>query len=140
VDEALRYVDEGLELVEQTLERLYVAELWRVKGELLAARARSKPRRGSAADRATEAAVGCVRRALGIAREQEARSLELRAATSLARLLAQREERDQALEILRAVYATFREGFDTRDLQDARALLATGPPAAGRAASERSKP
>src|SRR5262249_26206373 len=50
-DEALRYIDEGLKLVEQTLERLYVAELWRLKGELLAARARAKPRRGSAADR-----------------------------------------------------------------------------------------
>ena len=139
-DEALRYIDEGLELVEQTLERLYVAELWRAKGELLAARARSKPRRGSAADRATEAAVDCVRRALGIAREQEARSLELRAATSLARLLAPSEEREEALEILRAVYATFREGLDTRDLQEARALLVTGPSAAGRASSERSKP
>jgi DNA-binding winged helix-turn-helix (wHTH) protein/tetratricopeptide (TPR) repeat protein len=139
-DEALRYIDEGLELVEQTLERLYVAELWRVKGELLAARARSKPRRGSAADRATEAAVDCVRRALGIAREQEARSLELRAATSLTRLLAQREEREETLQILRAVYATFREGFDTKDLQEAQTLLATGPPASGRAPSARSKP
>jgi predicted ATPase len=103
--------------------RVYVAELWRVKGELLHGKARaSKSRKGPAAIRLADAADACVRRALDIARQQEARSLELRSALSLTRVAVGAAE-TRARELLRSVYASFTEGFDTEDLQDAKALL-----------------
>jgi predicted ATPase len=58
-----------------------------------------------------------------VARQQEAKSLELRAATSLARLWQQQGKRDEARQLLAEVYGWFTEGFDTKDLQDAKALL-----------------
>ncbi len=64
-----------------------------------------------------------MRRALTIARHQQAKSLELRAAMSLARLLQRQGKRDAARELLASIYAWFTEGFDTADLQEARALL-----------------
>jgi len=64
-----------------------------------------------------------LRRALTIARHQQAKSLELRAAMSLARLLQRQGKRDAARELLASIYAWFTEGFDTVDLQEARALL-----------------
>jgi len=64
-----------------------------------------------------------LRRALTIARHQQAKSLELRAAMSLARLLQRQGKRDAARELLASIYAWFTEGFDTADLQEARALL-----------------
>jgi predicted ATPase len=63
-------------------------------------------------------------RALAIAREQGARSFELRAATSLARLWRDQGKRAEARDLLAPVYAWFTEGFDTRDLVEAKALLA----------------
>jgi DNA-binding winged helix-turn-helix (wHTH) protein/tetratricopeptide (TPR) repeat protein len=123
-DDALRRVHEGIELTETMLERIYVAELWRVKGELLHGKARaSTSGKRPAAIRMADAADACVRRALDIAREQEARSLELRSAMSLTRFAVGRGGNDEALELLRSVYASFSEGFDTKDLQDAKALL-----------------
>ena len=65
----------------------------------------------------------CFRRALEIAREQKAKSYELGVATSLARLLLGRGERDGARALLAPVYDWFTEGFDTKDLKDAKALL-----------------
>ena len=63
------------------------------------------------------------RRAIDVAREQEAKSLELRATTSLARLLAKQGRRDEARAMLAEIYNWFTEGFDTADLKDAKALL-----------------
>ena len=89
------------------------AELLRLKGELLLAR-----------DRADAAATeACFREAIAIARRQDARSLELRAATSLARLWAEQGRRAEARDLLAPVYDWFTEGFDTADLKDAKALL-----------------
>jgi predicted ATPase len=63
------------------------------------------------------------RQALDVARRQEAKSLELRAAMSLSRLWQQQGKRDQARELLAPIYGWFTEGFDTADLQEAKALL-----------------
>jgi predicted ATPase len=65
----------------------------------------------------------CYREALAVARRQQARSLELRAATSLARLWRDQGKQEEARELLAPVYGWFTEGFDTRDLKEAKALL-----------------
>jgi predicted ATPase len=68
-------------------------------------------------------AEACFRKAIEVARRQQAKSLELREATSLARLWRQQDKRQEAHEILSKVYGWFTEGFDTKDLQEAKALL-----------------
>jgi len=68
-------------------------------------------------------AEACLRGAIGVARRQKAKSWELRATTTLAHLLRDRGDRAQAVELLRPVYGWFKEGFDTKDLKDAKALL-----------------
>jgi class 3 adenylate cyclase/predicted ATPase len=94
-------------------ERQYEAELHRLKGELLLQHAVTQP--GEAAT--------CFQQALTIARHQQAKSLELRAATSLARLWQRQGKRTEAYELLAPVYGWFTEGFDTADLQEAKMLL-----------------
>jgi predicted ATPase len=112
-DEGLRCVDEALALMDKTAERYYAAEFHRLKGVLLL----SQP-----LDCQAEAEA-CFRQALDIARQQHAKSWELRAATSLARLWQQQGKRKKAYELLGPVYHWFNEGFDTADLQEAKALL-----------------
>ena len=80
----------------------------------------------AAAERSAEhhaEAESCFRQALEIARRQEAKSLELRAAMSLSRLWQQQGKRAEAYELLAPIYGWFTEGFDTADLQEAKALL-----------------
>jgi len=89
------------------------AELHRLKGELLLARP---------AEHHAEAET-YFHQALDVARRQEAKSLELRAAMSLARLWQQQGQRAEARELLAPIYGWFTEGFDTADLQEAKALL-----------------
>jgi predicted ATPase len=108
---ALGLVDEALARLERTDERLFEAEVHRLKGELLLA--------SSGADRAE----ACLRRAIEVARAQDARLWELRAATSLARLWAEQGKRAEARDLLAPVYGWFTEGFDTADLKKAKALL-----------------
>jgi predicted ATPase len=91
---------------------LWAAELHRLKGELLLRRAGP-----------TEEAEACFRQALDTARHQQAKSLELRAVTSLSRLWQQQGKRAEAHDLLAPVYGWFTEGFDTIDLQEAKALL-----------------
>jgi predicted ATPase len=69
-------------------------------------------------------AENCFREALEMARRQEAKSAELRAATSLARLWGEQGRREEARDLLAPIYGWFTEGFDTADLNDAKALLA----------------
>jgi predicted ATPase len=109
----LEVLTEALTVVGQTGERSYEAEIYRLTGQLLLAR--------SAAHH-TEAEA-CFRQALDVARRQQAKSLELRAAASLSRLWQQQGKRTEAYDLLAPVYGWFTEGFDTADLQDARALL-----------------
>ena len=89
------------------------AEWYRLKGELLLRRS---------AEHHAEAE-SCFCQAIEIARSQGAKSLELRAVMSLSRLWQRQGKRDQARELLAPIYGWFTEGFDTADLQDARALL-----------------
>ena len=91
----------------------YEAEIHRIKGELLL--------RQPVPD--APQAEACFQRALAVARRQQAKSWELRAALSLSRLWQQRGKRAEARELLAPIYSWFTEGFDTPDLQEARALL-----------------
>ena len=95
-------------------ERVYEAESYRVKGEILL--------KHGGPDWAAEAET-CFRQALDIAEAQSAKSWELRAAMSLARLWAEQGKRAQAQDLLAPVYGWFTEGFETADLKDAKALL-----------------
>jgi tetratricopeptide (TPR) repeat protein len=113
VEEGLAVVAEAVEFVVKTGERMAEAELHRVKGELLSAR--------TPADQA--GAEASFRDALEIARRQRAKLWELRAAMSLARLWQRQGRKDEARELLAPVYDWFTEGFDTRDLKEAKALL-----------------
>jgi predicted ATPase len=114
--DGLQALAEAYTLVEQHEERWWEAEVCRLRGVLLLHAERGV--------RNTElTAEECFQRALDVARRQEAKSLELRAAMSLARLWRQQGKRDEAHALLAPIYGWFTEGFDTADLQEARALL-----------------
>ena len=105
----------ALKAVNRTAERFYEAELYRLQGELLC----QKNRVGDA----TWLPESHFLRALDIARSQRAKSWELRAATSLARLWQQRGQRDKAHGLLEPVCSWFTEGVDTPDFREAQAVL-----------------
>ncbi len=109
---------EALVVVDKTGERVHEAELYRLKGELTL---RSKVQ-GLKAEVEAETE-RCFWQAIEIARRQQAKSLELRAVMSLARLWQQQGKRDEARHLLAEIYGWFTEGFDTKDLQEAKALL-----------------
>jgi tetratricopeptide (TPR) repeat protein len=111
----LRVVADALAVAHRTGERRDEAEICRVKGELLLQHAVANAPEAEA----------CFQQALAMARRQQAKSWELRAAMSLARLWQQQGKRAQARELLAPLYDWFTEGFDTADLQDARVLLDT---------------
>jgi predicted ATPase len=110
-DDALASMADALALVESRDERAWEAELYRLKGALLLESAGSSE------------AEACFRRAIEIAHRQSAKSLELRATTSLARLLAKQGRQDEARRMLGEIYGWFTEGFETADLKDTKALL-----------------
>ena len=101
-------------LAERQGESCWEAELYRLKGELLLMR--GKVEDGTEAE-------ACFRRALAVARKQRAGSWELRAATGLCRLWHEQGREAEARELLQGIYGWFTEGFDTADLEEARALL-----------------
>jgi predicted ATPase len=113
VDEAWRCVSEAMTAIETTGERWYEAEVLRVGGEI----AIMSP------ERDTVKAEMFFDRAIGVARQQQARSWELRAAMSVARLWHGQGKGQQARDVLAPVYGRFTEGFDTLDLKEAKALL-----------------
>jgi hypothetical protein len=121
----MQAIDLALEVAETTLDRGYWPELWRLKGELLlAGPAARRNRSARSAQTQWDAGRECFERALAAARESDAKSLELRAATSLARHLGGRGERAAGVALLTRSCAWFGEDPDNRDLADARALIA----------------
>jgi predicted ATPase len=112
--QGLEGIAEALTLVgREEGERCWAPELHRIKGELLLAQSSDNH----------SAVEACFHHALDIARSQQAKSWELRAATSLARLWQQQGKRQEAYDLLAPVYNWFTEGFDTVDLQEAKTLL-----------------
>jgi predicted ATPase len=112
-DQALATVDQALQLAGTTGVRCWEPELHRLKGQLHLQRQRANRR----------AAEESFCKAIEVAQEQDAKSWQLRAATSLARLWAEQRKRAQARDLLAPVYGWFTEGFDTADLKKAKALL-----------------
>jgi class 3 adenylate cyclase/predicted ATPase len=119
VEEGLRLLAEALTLLEANGQDDLLAEAFRLQGASLLLQASPDAAQGEA----------CFQRALGVARRQQARSWELRAALSLGRLWQQQGRRDEAYDLLAPIYGWFTEGFDSPDLQAAKALLeGLGPP------------
>jgi tetratricopeptide (TPR) repeat protein len=144
-EEGLKVVAEALTKMEKSGDRYYEAELYRLKGELtlqqssvqgLASRVQANQRAKGNGQKAKmlnphplnphppAEAEACFRKAIEIARQQSAKSWELRAVMSLARLWQQQGKRDEARQLLAEIYGWFTEGFETKDLQEAKALLA----------------
>lgn len=111
----LAVLGQGIDLVESMKEHVHAAELYRLKGELLLAQEGARQKESQ-----VEA---CLRKALEVARGQQAKSLELRATASLAGLLRRQGKRAEARDLLSRVYGGFTEGFDTLDLHEAKILL-----------------
>jgi predicted ATPase len=139
-EEGLAALAEALTLVDKTRERYYEAELYRLKGELLLNDERgmqNDERQTKEEQRETvpihhssliihrsEEAEACFLKAIAIAQKQQAKSLELRATVSLARLWQSQGKTSEARQMLAEIYGWFTEGFETKDLQEAEALIA----------------
>jgi predicted ATPase len=130
IEEGLALLAEALALVDRTEERVYDSELHRLKGQLTLQLGQpttnpqdSNLRQAMSSGQPETEAAACLRRAIKIARQQSAKSLELRSTTSLARLLRDTGRRAEAHAILAEIYNWFSEGFDTADLKEAKALL-----------------
>jgi predicted ATPase len=121
LEEGLTTLDEALTLMEDTNERHWEVELYRLKGELLS----TKSMQGDEVEAEANLlqAESRFQHAIEVAQRQQAKSWELRATTSLARLWQKQGRRQEAREILAEIYNWFTEGFGTADLQDAKALL-----------------
>ncbi len=113
-DKGLPVLDEALTVIDETGAYWYEAELYRLKGELLLQRVAPDANQ----------AVSCFHQALEMARQQQAKWLELRVAISLARLWQQQGKIKEGYELLTPIYDWFTEGLDAADLQDAKGLLA----------------
>jgi len=139
VEEGLNVLDEALDVVDKTEERLVEAGIYQLKGELTLAQSRvqenQKPKGRSRkqlsvvssrssvpSTQGEREAKGYFLKAIEIAQKQQAKSLELRATMSLSRLWQQGKKK-QARKMLAEIYGWFTEGFDTKDLQEAQALL-----------------
>jgi predicted ATPase len=112
-DEAWRRIDDAMKAMETTKERWFEADVNRIAGEIELKAPESDAAKAQA----------YFDRALTVARRQQAKSWELRAAMSMARLWRSQGKPQQARELLAPVYGWFTEGFDTRDLKEAKALL-----------------
>ncbi|HET9131393.1 MAG TPA: hypothetical protein VFO86_10620, partial [Terriglobia bacterium] len=131
-DEALRVLEDALETAHRTGEKSYLADLYRLKGECLLNQSTNRRafRAATAGSVVVDSAASvmargedCLNEAIRIARIQNAKSLELRAAVSLARHYRDRGEANKAVGLLAPVYLSFTEGWDTNDLREAKALI-----------------
>jgi predicted ATPase len=118
ITDGLHVIDEALRLTATNFDRFWEAELHRLRGELLLLPSSNNP---LGKDQET---AECFQQALAIARQQGAKALELRAAMSLSRLWQAQGQHTAARTLLAEMYGWFTEGFDTADLQEARAMLA----------------
>ncbi len=109
---------EAIAIMGKTGERYYEAELHRLKGDLILRRSGVEAEPGVQTE-----AEECFRKSIEIARQQEARSFELRAVTSLSRLWKQQGKKAEARQMLAEIYGWFSEGFVTEDLKAAKSLL-----------------
>ena len=122
---------EALAIVNKTGERFYEAELYRLKGELTLAQSSvqglassvTSTQHPTPSTQAEAEAEACFLKAIEIARRQQAKSLELRAVMSLSQLWQQQGKQDEARQMLAEIYGWFTEGFDTKDLQEAKTVL-----------------
>src|SRR5262249_52894388 len=126
--EGLTLLAEAQEFVGTTGERLYEAELYRLKGELVLQSGVKTPksaiRFGLDVPLAMQSeAEACFHKAINIAHRQGAKSLELRAVMGLSRLWQRQGKKKKARQMLAEIYGWFTEGFDTKDLQEAKTLL-----------------
>jgi predicted ATPase len=119
VEEGLQVLAEALDAVDKSGERFCEAELYRLKGALTLARSRVQ----GLTSIVQKEAEACFLNAIKVARQQQAKSWELRATVSLARLWQQQGKTTEAHRMLSEIYGWFTEGFDTKDLQEAKALL-----------------
>jgi predicted ATPase len=129
-EEGLNVLAEALAVIDRTEERVYGAELYRLKGELVLQSGVWRPASENpnaqplTPNTQMEAeAEACFLKAIDIARQQQAKSWELRATVSLTRLWQRQGKKTEAHKLLSEVYDWFTEGFDTKDLQEAKALL-----------------
>jgi predicted ATPase len=113
LDDAWRCIHDAIDKIERTMERWCEADVHRIAGEIALKSLAPNP----------EKAEAYFNRALAVAREQQAKSWELRAAICMARLWRDQGKRDEARDLLAPVYGWFTEGFDTLDLKEAKALL-----------------
>ena len=137
-EEGLALLIEALTVAQTTGEQFYEAEFHRLAGELTLKQSsfqslESRDKKSSKSkvqknlnvrdQRLSSEAEECFQRAIEMARRQRAKSIELRAAVSLSRLWQQQGKKDEARQMLAEIYGWFTEGFDTKDLQEAKALL-----------------
>ena len=129
-EEGLTVLAEALAVVDKNEERYWEAELYRLKGELVLQSGVRRPKsptpntqHPAPSTQAEAEAEACFHKAIEVARKQQAKSLELRAVMSLSRLWQQQGKKEEAKQRLAEIYGWFTEGFDTKDLQEAKALL-----------------
>jgi predicted ATPase len=131
-EEGLRMLEEAIAVADRNNEQSYQAELYRLRGELLLMQSTRRAvshsaTRGKSVARAAPPALGiaesCFKQSIKIARRQNAKSLELRAVMSMARLCQSQGRQNEAREPLAQIYGNFTEGFATKDLREAKALL-----------------
>jgi len=113
IQNGLDQIAETIALMDKSSRRSNESELYRIKGELMLSDVNPAPKEAEA----------CFRHAMGTARKQEAKSLELRVVRSLSRLWQKQGKKDEARKLLHEIYSWFSEGFDTVDLKEAKALL-----------------
>src|SRR5262245_9938726 len=130
IEEGLSLLARALDVVVKHKERMYEAELYRLKGTLtlqsISSLGQVEGKSEVSSSQAEAEAEACFLKAIEIARRQQAKSLELRAVTSLSRLWQQQGKKDEARQMLAEIYSWFTEGFDTKDLKEAKALLDKG--------------